>query len=187
MQLDTPQQLSKTTIALHWIVGLSIIGLLAVGQAMDVFELYALYPIHKAFGFLIFFVVLARVAWRLKNGWPTPVSQYQRHEQILSKLVHWILIIGTVLMPVSGFLMSAVGGHGVDVFGLEIVAHNPDPLDPNKALAHNAAIAGFSHTMHDWLGKTMMAAVALHIIGALKHHHADKDNTLGRMLGKQAK
>lgn len=184
MQLDTAKQLSKTTIALHWIVGLSIIGLLAVGQIMEMFEIYRLYPIHKAFGFLIFFVIMARVLWRMKNGWPTPVSEYQKHEQVLSKLVHWVLIIGTMLMPISGFLMSAVGGHGVDVFGLEIVARNPDPLDANKALAHNAAIAGAAHEVHEILGKIMMAAVALHIAGALKHHIADKDGTLRRMLGK---
>lgn len=183
MQLDTPQQLSKITVALHWLVGLSIIGLLAVGQTMEIFEIYFLYPIHKAFGFLIFFVVIARVFWRLKNGWPTPVSNYQRHEQILSKLVHWILILGTMLMPISGFLMSAVGGHGVDVFGLEIVARNPDPIEAGKVIAHNADIAGAAHEVHDILGKIMMAAVALHIAGALKHHISDKDGTLRRMLG----
>lgn len=183
MQTDTASQLSKTTVALHWIVGLTMIGLLAAGQTMEMFEIYALYPIHKALGFLIFFVIVARVAWRIKNGWPTPVSQYQRHEQILSKLVHWILIIGTVLMPISGFLMSAVGGHGVDVFGLEIVARNPDP-ETGKAFAHNAAVAGLSHNIHGLLGKIMMGAVALHIAGALKHHVVDKDGTLRRMLGK---
>jgi cytochrome b561 len=184
MQLDTPQQLSKTTIILHWVVGLSMIGLLAVGQVMEIFELYSLYPIHKALGFLIFFVILARVVWRFKNGWPTPVSQYQRHEQILSKLVHWVLIIGTILMPISGFLMSAVGGHGVDVFGWEVVARNPDPVNAGKVIAHNADIAGTAHTLHGIIGKIMMGAVALHIAGALKHHIADKDNTLRRMLGK---
>jgi cytochrome b561 len=184
MQLDTRSQLSKTTIALHWIVGLSMIGLLAVGQVMEIFEIYSLYPIHKAFGFLIFFIILARVIWRIKNGWPTPVSQYQRHEQILSKLVHWVLIVGTVLMPISGFLMSAVGGHGVDVFGWEVVARNPDPVNAGKVIAHNADIAGTAHTLHGIIGKIMMGAVALHIAGALKHHIADKDNTLRRMLGK---
>lgn len=184
MKSDTPQKLSKTTVALHWIVGLSMIGLLAVGQTMEIFEIYALYPIHKALGFLIFFVILARVLWRFKNGWPTPVSEYQKHEQVLSKLVHWVLLLGTIFMPISGFLMSAVGGHGVDVFGLEIVARNPDPINAGKVLAHNADIAGAAHEVHDILGKVMMAAVVLHIAGALKHHIADKDGTLRRMLGK---
>lgn len=186
MQRDTAQKLSPTTIALHWIVGLSIIGLLAVGQIMDSFEIYALYPIHKALGFLIFFVILARVLWRLTNGWPTPVSQYQRHEQILSKLIHWLLIIGTVLMPISGFMMSALGGHGVDVFGLEVVARNPDPANPQEVIALHAGLAGLGHEVHGMLGKVLMAAVALHIVGALKHHFADKDATLRRMLGAKA-
>ncbi|MDD9893403.1 MAG: cytochrome b [Gammaproteobacteria bacterium] len=184
MQKDTASQLSKTTVALHWIVGLTMIGLLAAGQAMEMFEIYALYPIHKALGFLIFFVIVARVAWRIKNGWPTPVSQYQRHEQVLSKIVHWALIIGTLLMPISGFLMSALGGYGVDVFGWEVVAMNPDPENPGKVIAHNGEIAGAAHSAHGLIGKIMMGAVALHIAGALKHHVVDKDGTLRRMLGK---
>lgn len=185
MNKDTATKLSTTTVALHWFVGLSMIGLLAVGQAMEAFDIYSLYPIHKALGFLIFFVVLARVLWRISNGWPTPVSQYQRHEQILSKLVHWILIIGTILMPISGFLMSVMGGHGMDVFGLEVVAKNINP-ETGKSLPHNPDIAGLAKDMHGIIGKVMMGAIALHIAGALKHHFADKDNTLRRMLGKAA-
>lgn len=182
MQLDTQQQLSKTTIALHWVVGLSIIGLLAVGQIMESFEIYSLYPIHKAFGFLLFFVIMARVLWRLKNGWPVPLSQREQREQLLIKAMHWFLIIGTVLMPVSGFLMSALGGHGVDVFGLEIVARNPDPSNPQEVIALNPAIAGLGHEIHEILGKLMMLAVVLHIAGAIKHHRSN-DGSLRRMKG----
>lgn len=33
-------QLNTTTIAQHWVMGLSSMGLLAVGQALDLIELY---------------------------------------------------------------------------------------------------------------------------------------------------
>lgn len=183
MQLDSAEKFSPITLALHWIVGLSIIGLLAVGVYMTETETGSLYPLHKAFGFLIFFVVLIRVAWRLKNGWPKPVSQYSSIEQILAKVVHWVLILGTLLMPISGFLMSTMGGHGLDVFGLEVVARNVDPENPGKAVPINRALASFSHSAHHWLGEAMIVAVALHVVGALKHHLIDRDGTLRRMLG----
>lgn len=183
MNLDTPKRFSHVTIALHWLVGLTIIGLLAVGVYMAETETYSLYPWHKSFGFLIFFVVLLRVAWRIKNGWPTPVGQYSKIEQILAKVVHWVLIVGTVLMPLSGFLMSAFGGTGVEVFGIEVVARNADPNNPNEVIAHNKAIASFAHSLHHWLGEVLIAAVVLHVLGAIKHHVVDKDGTIRRMLG----
>jgi len=183
MTLDAQNRLSHTTLTLHWIVGLTVIGLLAVGVYMAETDTLSLYPWHKAFGFAIFFVVLLRVAWRVRNGWPVPVRQYLRIERFLARTVQWILLLGTVLMPISGFLMSALGGFGVDVFGFEVVARNPDPLNPGKILAHNAALASFFHEAHKLIGYTMIAALALHISGALKHHLIDKDGTLRRMLG----
>lgn len=183
MQLDTAEKFSPVTLLLHWIVGLSIIGLLAVGVYMAENEVWSLYPIHKSFGFLIFFVVLLRVVWRLKNGWPTPVSQYSKVEQILAKVVHWVLIIGTVLMPISGMMMSTMGGHGLEVFGLEVVGANMNPENPTKTLPINKELASFFHGAHHWLGEAMIVAVILHVVGALKHHIIDRDGTLRRMLG----
>ena len=183
MQLDTPSQFSKTTLSLHWIVGVTIICLLAVGVYMAENDAYALYPWHKSFGVIIFFVVLARVAWRIKNGWPVPVSQYQTWEIILAKIVHYALILGTLLMPISGFLMSSLGGSGVDVFGIELVARNIDPDNPLKTLPHNKPIAHFAHEAHEVIGNLLIAAIVLHIAGALKHHVIDKDGTLRRIMG----
>lgn len=183
MQLDTADKFSPITIALHWIVGLSIIGLLAVGVYMAETETRSLYPLHKSFGFLIFFIVVLRVVWRVRNGWPVPVSQYSSIEQILAKVVHWVLILGTLCMPISGFLMSTMGGHGLEVFGLEVVARNLDPENPAKSIPINKALAGFSHSTHHWLGEAMIVAVILHVAGALKHHLIDRDGTLRRMLG----
>jgi len=183
MQHDTPAQFSRTTLVLHWLVGVTMITLLAVGVYMAETKTYALYPWHKAFGVLIFVVVLARVVWRLKNGWPMPVGHYQRIEHVLAKVVHYVLLIGTLLMPISGFMMSAVGGHGVEIFGLELVARNPDPANAKKVLAHNADIAAAAHAVHHWLGYIVIGSLVLHIIGAFKHHLIDKDGTLRRMLG----
>lgn len=186
MQRDSSTQLSAITIALHWAVGLSMIALLSVGIYMEEFGVYALYPIHKAFGFLILFIVIPRMLWRLVNGWPTAAGDYTKIEHILAKLVHWLLIIGTLLMPISGMMLSIGGGHGLDVFGLEIAAHNTDPGDPNKTLAINESVAEWGHIMHGLGGNLLIAAIVLHVVGALKHHIVDKDATLKRMFGKSS-
>ena len=117
------------------------------------------------------------------NGWPVPAGDHQRWEHLLARAIHWLLIIGTVLMPISGFLMSSLGGHGVAVFGFELVPPNPDPANPDKVVAHNEMLAGLSHQVHGAAGVTMIVALLLHVAGALKHHVIDKDGTLRRMLG----
>ncbi|WP_225879666.1 cytochrome b [Abyssogena phaseoliformis symbiont] len=115
----------------------------------------------------------------------TCLSQYKRIEQIGAKIIHWMLIIGTVMMPISGMLMSGSGGHGLSVFGLELLAINPDEWNPGKAIPLSKSLAGLGNTLHGLGGKIMIFSITLHIIGALKHHFIDKDSTLHRMLGKK--
>jgi len=48
MQYDSHYKFATTTVFLHWLVGLTIIGLLATGIYMSENGVYALYPWHKA-------------------------------------------------------------------------------------------------------------------------------------------
>lgn len=180
---DTKFKLSRLTVSLHWIVGLTIIALLCVGIYMEENEVYSLYDIHKSIGVIIFAVILARVIWRIKAGWPEPVSQYKKSEQIIGRTVHYLLLIGTILIPLSGMMMSGGGGHGVEVFGLELIAPNFDAADPQKVVPINPTLAKAGHTMHGLVSNILIALLVLHIVGALKHHIFDKDRTLRRMLG----
>lgn len=181
--MDTYHKLSKQTVFLHWIVAVGIIGLLAVGIYMHETESFFLYPWHKSFGVLILFFVIWRIINRIKNGWLEPVQKYTHIEITLSKIVHWLLIIGTLLMPISGMMMSGFGGHGIPFFGLEILARNPNPDDPSKVIALNEPLAKVGHVLHGLGGNILIGAILLHIAGALKHHLIDKDGTLNRMKG----
>ncbi|MCF6317663.1 MAG: cytochrome b [Proteobacteria bacterium] len=174
--------LTKTTIALHWLVGLTVITMITVGIYMSEYEVWDLYPIHKSIGIIIFVFILYRFIRRMKRGWPQPVSQYQKHEIILSKIIHWVLIIGTLMFPISGMMMSGAGGHGLSVFGLELLASSYTAS--GEAIALNSTLADLGHEVHELLVYVMIGAIVLHIAGALKHHLIDKDNTLKRMLGK---
>lgn len=182
---DTKEKLSAVTVALHWVVGLSIISMIAVGVYMTDYEEYALYPIHKSVGMLLFVVILCRVIWRIKQGWPEAASNYKAWEHTLSKIVHWLLIIATIILPVSGMLMSGLGGYGLAIFGWELLAATPNPDEVGKMIPINGAIAGTAHETHEIAGKVIFVAIVLHLCGALKHHFVDKDGTLRRMLGKR--
>lgn len=181
---DTKESLSGLTIGLHWIVGLGMIGLFIMGKYMEINEAFSLYDLHKSIGILILAAVFLRIIWRVKNGWPEPVDSYKKIEQILAKVVHWVLIVGTILFPFSGVLMSGAGGYGLEIFGLELLAANPDPSNPMEMIPLNPMLAGIGHEMHEALGKIMLVSLVLHVVGALKHHFMDKDNSLRRIMAR---
>jgi cytochrome b561 len=185
MQKDTYNKLSTMTVLLHWFVGFGIIALMAVGIYMEETEAFALYPIHKSIGILMLGVILYRVIWRILNGWPKPVSNYKQIEKFMSATVHWVLILGTILFPLSGMIMSHAGGYGLAVFGYEVAAMNFDPTDTTKIMANNETVAQIANTVHSVLAKVMMLAIMLHIAGALKHHIFDMDGTFKRMKGNK--
>lgn len=182
---DTASQLSSVSVLLHWVVALAVIGMLALGIYMEETEAFALYPLHKSIGVIVLAVALIRVFWRLSNRWPSALSNDGVLLRFIARLAHWVLILGTLLMPISGMVMSGVGGHGVVVFGMELIAANPDPANPMEVIPHNEALAGFAHEAHEVIANLLILALLLHVAGAVKHHRVNKDGTLRRMLGKR--
>lgn len=174
--------ISPLEIALHWVVGLGMIGLITVGIIMTRTENFALYGLHKSVGMLLFVVILWRAVVRLSKGWPENVSKGAAWEHGLARVIHWVLILGTILMPISGMMDSYFAGHGLSIFGLELAAGSADA--EGKPLAINASLGELGEEVHGTLGNILIAAIALHVAGALKHQLIDKDGTLGRMLGR---
>lgn len=185
LRKDHLNQLSRPSIVLHWFIALTIIGLLISGIYMEENHAYAVYPWHKSFGILILLFVVLRIFWRIYNGWPEPIGNHARIERIGAKAIHYVLIIASLMMPLSGVLMSGFGGHGLQLFGLELMASNPDPVNPTKVLPIHVAVARNAHQLHGILGNVMIAALILHVLGACKHHFLDKDGTLKRILGRK--
>ncbi|WP_270729928.1 cytochrome b [Shimia sp. Alg240-R146] len=172
-QLTTYDRVSRLN---HWVVACLIIGLLASGLALDmVLEGAAKAPVrnvHKAVGLAVLVLGTWRVVWRLMQGFVAPL---QHDWQV--KAAHWahvILLVGIVVMPVSGVVMSYFGGHSIGFFGLFTIPGGPKIVVINE-------IAG---TLHAVMGKVMIATLLLHVLGAIKHHVLDKDDTLKRMIGR---
>lgn len=176
---DTFEKFSHITISLHWIIAIGMIVMIAFGiyiedlpRSPDKGELIGL---HKSFGILIFVLAVIRIFWRIKNKFPTPISTLTKWQEIIAKLTHWVLIIGTVLMPISGVLMSVGGGHPIGFFGIELIAGG-EKIE---------ALGKVGHIMHGMGGNLMILFIMLHVAGAIKHQFIDKDGTISRMLGKR--
>jgi cytochrome b561 len=81
-----------------------------------------------------------------------------------------------VAMPISGYLLSAAGGHPVSYFGLFTLPGLPK----NEALSHGA------DWFHVMIGQwAVYALIILHIAGTAWHVAIRRDGALERMLSEQ--
>lgn len=154
-----------------------MIGLLISGKVMTFTENFGIYPIHKSLGITVFVFALFRVWWRLKNGWPSSISDDSAWQGLIARVAHYILILASLMLPISGMVMSYFGGHGLYWFNVTLIEKVQQPIDK--------ALSGMAQDAHHTLAFVLIITVILHILGALKHHFIDKDATLRRMLGRR--
>ena len=133
--MDTTQKFSSTTIALHWLVAVSIIGLIALGIYMVETESWPLYHLHKSIGLLAFAAILARLAWRWRNGLAAAGAAGVAASNMRAATVaaHVVLLILTVVLPLTGMLYSGASGQRLRHFRL---GDFPQPLQrrPGRAV-----------------------------------------------------
>ncbi|MEX3010206.1 cytochrome b [Hoeflea sp. TYP-13] len=167
----------------HWIIALAIIGMLAFGIYIEDFvpdgpQQGALLQTHKAIGVLVLAYGLWRVGWRLIKGFLAPAAPMPYWQDVISKVTHWVLIAGILVMPISGMMTSLFGGHDINVFGLFTI--------PGQTKIE--WLSEFAEEVHGAAANIMIAFIVLHVLGALKHHVIDRDATLVRMTsGKSAR
>ena len=170
-------RLNWQTIVLHWVVGLSFIGVFGLGLYMveqPAPEKFELFGIHKSIGTMFLIVALFRLIWRLNEGLPSELSPMRRWQRVAAKAVHWFLLIATIAMPISGIVMNVGGGRALDVFGWEIFAEGQEIK----------WMQDIGSTIHHLGINFIIAAFLLHVAGAIKHQLIDKDGTISRMLGR---
>lgn len=164
--------------AFHWSMALMMMGLLLAGVYMVGLEnspfKFQIYGLHKSFGIIILIMVIGRIVWKHMNAKPKAMETHKKWEKILAKLAHVFLYFGMIGMPLTGWLMSSAGGYPVKVFGFPI----PDLIEKNPDFGK------LMNQSHMIFGYMLIAAILLHVAGALKHHFVDKDNTLKRMMAK---
>jgi cytochrome b561 len=161
---------------IHWTISGLFIYMFYLALTMtgmdDSQEKWGLYGEHKQFGILVGILVLFRISWKISNISPDYPQGSSEWKKKLATATHVLLYLIMITFPVSGYLMSMAGGHGIDFFGFAV----PDIIGENKSLG------GFAHIIHGLLEYITYIVVGLHIVGALYHHFVEKDNVLTRML-----
>lgn len=175
---NSDQNYGVVSIALHWGSALLFIGMIFFGIYLEDLprspDKGALMDIHKSIGVILMFLILVRLVWRAISPNPPAIETAKGWEQTLSKVVMGVLLASLILFPLSGWVMSNSGGHSVELFGLAM----PTIIGESEMLSE------ISGSMHALLMPITLAAIGLHLAGAMKHHFIYKDTVLKRMWGK---
>lgn len=180
MQLyNTPDSYGLVSRANHWLSAFLFIGLIALGLYMVELpkgpERGEFYALHKSLGIGLLGLMLLRLVWLKISPNPQQISQ-TRLEHIMGHSVKGVLYLAMLALPLSGWLMSNSGGHEVAFFNLFTLP---------TLVGENDTVHGIAEAIHANFGVLMIAVIALHVAGALKHHFVYRDNTLKRMLGRK--
>jgi len=168
---------------LHWLTALLILaafplGMIAENLPFDTSEALArkaqVFSVHKTLGVAVFLVATFRILWALTGEKPVPLHPARRVETFTAEAVHWALYLSLVLVPLSGWIHHAATTGFAPIlwpFGQNL------PFVPKSE-----TVAGVAGAVHWLFTKLLLAAVALHVLGALKHALLDRDLTLARMV-----
>jgi len=175
MSTTESKRYTRTAIALHWVLGLALLGSFSVGLYMTGLPLspqrLKLYNWHKWAGVTILTLSAIRLAWRLTHRPPADVAM-PAWQQRAAHWTHRALYALFFFVPLAGWAYSSAAGFPVVVFGLLPL---PDFLPADKALAETIK------PLHKILAWLLALLVLGHVGAALKHHFVDRDGLLGRM------
>ncbi|SLN44857.1 hypothetical protein TRL7639_02406 [Falsiruegeria litorea R37] len=175
----------------HWLTALLILTALPLGLIADnlaeavidpaiastdadVARAALLFSLHKTVGVTVFFVALLRILWALTQPKPGLLNADHKLEALAAETVHWLLYGSLVFVPLTGWIHHAATTGFAPIwwpFGQDL------PFVPK-----DAAVAELFAGLHYVLQWVLIAALVLHIAGAVKHHVIDRDMTLRRML-----
>lgn len=179
---------SAVAITLHWLMAITIAGLVAVGMWMsDAIHVdatkaaaFQAYQWHKSFGLTILILTLLRLVWRMMHPAPPLPAGMAGWERMAARASHFLFYVLMLAIPLSGWAMVSASPFGLPTmfFGLFEWPH----IGPLTRIADKAAAKEVFEEVHEILAFSIVGLLLLHIGAALKHHFIARDDVLSRML-----
>ncbi len=165
----------------HWILGVTVIGMLAFGWWMNHIparpDRVFYRSIHADIGYVLLLLMVVRLLWRIIDPKPALPSDTPRWLRISAHINHWALYIVTIMVATLGWAHS--GAHKQDYadwFGLFRV---PQITSPDKA------VADAYEDRHIFFAYVLLALIVIHVVAALWHHFVKRDRVTARMVDGQ--
>lgn len=164
---------------LHWLMAALILagyllieqrGLFPRGSA----ERAAMVQGHFWVGILVFWLAWWRLFRRRVDGVPAITPSPGRVIAFASKVTHVALYAFFLVMPVLGLATAWSDGKSVLIPFTGVAL--PALLPENEGVAHTL------EDLHGTIGEVFYWVIGIHVLAALWHHLARRDDTLRRML-----
>jgi cytochrome b561 len=170
---------------LHWVVALSTLGLLAVGMLFFFLDVEGtqkwfgadttsmLLKYHKSLGIVVLIGAILILRLRRRNGVLAYDPQQPLLVRVSAKLVHWLTLVGLIVMPILGILATVSAGKAVQFFSWTL---------PGTGITgeHKDWATTLFH-YHSQVGLLVLGLVVLHLLGVYVHGRIAHDNVNSRM------
>lgn len=185
MSLTTDPRYTRVAVALHWTIAACILFNLVTGFFMEGLKgemKHIVVSLHASSGLTVLALSLVRVVWRLTHRPPPLDAHLSKPERVLAESVHGLLYILMIGVPLAGWAISSAStrkGAGAALYLLmplpKIGYVEGMPL-VQKVAVHDQAVS--AHQAGAWI---LLALLAVHVAGALKHQFIDRQPQFARM------
>jgi cytochrome b561 len=182
MVRNTTSNWGSVARAFHWILGITIIGMLAFGWWMNHIparpDRLFYRSIHADIGYVVLLLTVLRLIWRGFNPTPAMPPETPKWQRIAAHISHGALYLVVILVTMLGWAHS--GAHTPDYsswFGLFNV---PQITSPDKAAADAY------EDRHIFFAYVLLAMVVVHVAAAAWHHFVRRDRIATRMVNGEA-
>jgi len=184
---DSTQRYHGVAIGFHWLVAISIIGMLVVGKYMVSLDeseplRFLLTQWHKSFGVITLVLIVLRLLWRLNHRPPRLPGHLKPWEIYASGLVHFLLYLLIILIPLSGWIMVSASPLELPTVIFNSI-HWPH-LAPFDRLPNKEDISAIFGEVHAIAGSVLILLLLAHVGAALRHQFVLHDEVMSRMSPK---
>jgi cytochrome b561 len=177
MNAEASSRYTAVAIALHWAMAALLLFMIWLGWNMEDNE--ARFQLHKSIGITILFLALARLAWRFANPPPPLPEGMPKLEKTASHAVHLAFYALMIGIPLGGWLMVSVSPFQVATVLYGVVSWPHLPFTEGLISKDLYEFVEFFHSKGAWV---IIALLALHVAGAVKHEFGAEDGVLKKMM-----
>jgi cytochrome b561 len=179
---NTTSSWGSVARAFHWILGLTIIGMLAFGWWMNHIparpDRFFYRNIHADIGYLLLVLTALRLIWRAFNPTPALPADEPRWQRVAAWISHGALYLVVIVVIMLGWAHS--GAHTPDYSSWFGLFHVPQFTSPDKVTADAF------EDRHIFFAYVLLALIVLHLAAAAWHHFIKRDRVTARMLDGKA-
>ena len=184
------QRYTNVAIALHWLIALAILAMLAIGLTMvrllhmPGYQLtgFKLFQLHKSIGITILALALLRLVWRLTHRAPPLPADMPPIEKVAAEGTHVLLYMFMLGMPLVGWAYVSASPFTVPTVLYGVIPWPHIGFLAGLPAASKAAVAPVLRNLHDYGAYALILFVALHAGAALRHYFVQHDTILQRMI-----